>query len=331
MKLYEEFKENKINGFYRGIIVEVLDDKNGLYRVRINPFYDGLEDEDLPVAQSNMTNKRKHISLEEDDIVWCFFDCGLPTHPIIFNFCNIKDKYPIQCTGDEPDYYDNIEKDDDIDENEVKYNGEYNSVDGFDFKDIHIEIDMENNQFILISPNWQIIFDKDECGHLKIKDLFIKTESKFNIHAGDNIVKLDDDGLNININNKGTIIADKDGKLNIELKDVCELKTDKELKITTKDKINIDATSSDITIKSTAGKCDIDCLDINLGGSSATNKVFFEGTGLTLSSLLNALITHTHDVPQSPTGTQTATPSNALQVYNGQPSTWYSQKVKTKS
>jgi hypothetical protein len=87
-----------------------------------------------------------------------------------------------------------------------------------------------------------------------------------------------------------------------------------------------------------SGDIDLECVNCNIkadaeikiGGDSATNGVFFEGTGLTLSGLLTALITHTHPVPQSPVGTQEAIVSPSLAAYAGQPNGWFSNTVKTK-
>ena len=104
---------------------------------------------------------------------------------------------------------------------------------------------------------------------------------------------------------------------------------DSYIEISKDGEITIDS-KSDVTVKCVNAKIDASA-EILLGGDNATNKVFFEGTGLTLSGLLDGVITHTHDVPQSPSGTQVAAPSSSLQAYNGQPSTWYSETVKTKA
>ena len=211
MDIFSELREKKYYGHYRAQIVEVNDKKNGIYKVRTYPHTASLEDKDLPQALSNLTNKYSHISLNVDDWVWVFYENGNPRYPMIFDLCNVKDSYPKQCSGDKPNYYDDIKQDNSIDEGKVSYNGEYNKIQGINFKDINIEIDEENNQFILISPNWQIIFDKDKAGHLSVKNLFIKSEEAFNMNINNNIIKINNDGINIKDKNNNEIVIDNKG------------------------------------------------------------------------------------------------------------------------
>lgn len=211
MNIYQDRFTKKYYGNYRAKIIEVDETlKNGIYKVRVYPMMAEILDEYLPLAQSNLTTEEKHINLYVNDWVWVFFENGDQHYPIIWNRCNIKDNYPNQATGDSPDYYNDILADSDIDESSVSYNGTYNKVSGFDFPPgdnakIHLEIDEENGQFILISDNWQIIFDKDKKGHLKFADIFIKTDTKCNIHAGSNKIKIDAAGISLVDGNANTV------------------------------------------------------------------------------------------------------------------------------
>ncbi len=208
-----DFFNDRINmrydGFYRAEIKEVMDLKNGLYKVKIYPFFYDIDDvEKLPVAMSNLTNKYSHISLEVGDWVWVFFDNGCINNPVIFDLCNVKDSYPKSASGEKPDYYDNIVKDNEIDENEVKYNGEYNKFNSFYFGDIKIDFDMKNKQIILYSDNWYIVLDSDKGIHIKGNSCFIKGSEKLGVNFNNNIINMDSDGIDIKNNKNVEILLD---------------------------------------------------------------------------------------------------------------------------
>ncbi len=207
MNLNDEIYDKSYNGFYRGVIRKVMDLKNGIYKVRIYPFFCDVNDDDLPIALSNMTNRFCHISLKENDIVWCFFENGDLNYPIIFDLCNVKDKYPKGADGKKPDFYDNITSDSNIDEVNVSYNGEYNSVDSIDFDNIKIEIDKKNKQIVIYSDIFYIILSKDGNIHIKTKEMYIKND-KTGINIGNNIIKINNEGIKIKSNNNSEINLD---------------------------------------------------------------------------------------------------------------------------
>lgn len=207
MNPFQEKFDKKYFGMYRAKIIEVNEDvKNGIYKVRTFPVTSDIEDQYLPYAQSNMTVNDKHINLKVDDFVWVFFENGNPEYPVIFDRCNIKDKYPDASTGNEPTYYNDITSDTAIDENTVTYGGTYNKVSSFDFgENIHIEIDEENEQILFMTSKHQLIFDTDENGHIKLNSLFIKTSEKCNINSNSNKIKIDDQGINIEDKNSNKL------------------------------------------------------------------------------------------------------------------------------
>lgn len=235
MDILNQDKETHYNGIYRAKVIKVYDEskfdvKNGLYKVRIYPFNcdtDELKDDDVPVAQSNLTNKYGHICIKENDWVWVMLENGNPRFPVIIGFCNGNGLYPTQAVGgDDPTYYTNIEADTDISENEVTYNGEYGTVDGFDFgENIHVEVDEENKQIIFITDKHQIILDKDGNLHLKFSNIFVKVDDKCNFNINGNKIKVtssgilmeDSNGTNtVEITNNGiTVIGASGGKLEV--------------------------------------------------------------------------------------------------------------------
>lgn len=165
------------SGFYRGVVKEVVDKKNGLYRVKVYPFFGDVDDvSKLPVGCSNMTNSRGHISLRVGDVVWVFFENGRLEFPVIFSFCNVKDRYPKWCSGERGDYYDSIVSNSEIGENEVSYSGEYNKVDGFEFGDIKVEFDMKNKQVVFFVGGRYFVLDKDGNLHIKVGKCFVNSD-----------------------------------------------------------------------------------------------------------------------------------------------------------
>jgi hypothetical protein len=161
-------------GFYRGKIVKINEDKkNGIYYVRIYPMFANIDDDKLPPALSNMTNSRSENPLKVDDWVWCFFENGYERTPIIFDRCNIKDQYPDFTKGDKPNYWDDLEKNDDIEETEIEYEAEYGKAISYQFGDnIHIDIDEENELILIKTSNSFFCIDKEGSIHFKGKNLF---------------------------------------------------------------------------------------------------------------------------------------------------------------
>lgn len=189
-------------GFYRGKIIKIDEDKmNGVYYVRIYPMFANIDDDKLPPALSNMTNSQSENPLKVDDWVWCFFDNFSSRTPIIFNRCNIKDQYPDFAKGDQPDYWDDLKKNDDIDETEIKYEAKYGKSVSYQFgENIHVDIDTENELILIKTSNGFICIDKEGSFHIKGKNIFITNEEVLNYAAKSTHIKLDDtDGLLIEI------------------------------------------------------------------------------------------------------------------------------------
>jgi len=211
MNAFEELYSVNYPGNYRAQIVDInTDKKNGIYRVRVWPFMVDVEEQYLPWAVSNLTNRTQHIDLKKDDWVWVFFENSDVDFPVIFNICNFKDSYPKGATGTNPDYYNNITADSSIDETTVSYVGEYNSVSAYNFgDDIHLDIDEENKQMVLYSDNWYIILDKDKNLHINIDKGFVKASTLLNMKIGQNQFKVDSNGVEVVVNNGLTFKMDK--------------------------------------------------------------------------------------------------------------------------
>lgn len=132
-----------------------------------------------------------------------------------------------------------------------------------------------------------------------------------------------------NYNNKGNIELKDSGQILLELKDKTTIS------INDDGKIEIDTTKNNKDVLVKCNNAEINAnTNIYLGSQTdAKNGLIFEsGTSpLTLTQFCNAVITHGHKVPQSPTGVQDASPSTDLVMYVGQPSTWKSNTVKTKT
>lgn len=236
MNIFSELFENKFPGNFRAQIIEVnTEKKNGIYKVRTFPVHTDVEEQYLPWAVSNLTNKFQNINLKKDDFVWIFFENEDPNFPVIFNICNFKDSYPKASSGTKPDYYNNITKESSIDENDVNYNGEYNSFTSFDYgENIFFDIDEKNKQVVLYSDNWYVVLDKDKCLHLKFEKIFLKANTLFNLKVGNNVIKINSDGIKltdksnnvIELNSSGTKITDKNNNI-VEMKNTGISITDK--------------------------------------------------------------------------------------------------------
>lgn len=211
MNIFGEKFNKKYSGFYRGKILKIDEDKkNGIYKVCIYPMFANLEEDKIPSALSNMTNKESENPLLVDDWVWCFFDNGNPRLPIIFDRCNIKDQYPDYTKGEEPDWWADLEKNDDIEETEIEYAAEYGKSRAFYFgENIKICFDEENEQIIVKTSKAHIAIDADGGLHLKGSKVFLVSEGDLNITGtksilvfGENKIEFADDGIILNENFK---------------------------------------------------------------------------------------------------------------------------------
>lgn len=212
MNMLQEKFDRKYYGNYRAQIVKVNEDiKNGVYKVRVYPMMVDIEDNYLPYAMSNLTNKKNHDNLNIGDWVWVFFENnGNPHYPIIWSRCNVKDQIPSGCIGDEPNYYNDFVANSDIDESEIEYNGEYGKVLSKLFGDnIIVEIDEENEQIVLKGTNFYYVIDSNGDLHYNLKNYYTTSEGSFNIAAndmklviGDNTIEVNEEGFIVNDNLK---------------------------------------------------------------------------------------------------------------------------------
>jgi hypothetical protein len=204
-------------GFYRGKIVKIDEDKmNGVYYVKVYPMFANYEDDKLPPALSNMTNSQSENPLEVGEWVWCFFENFSSRTPIIFDRCNIKDQYPDFAKGEEPDYWGDLEKNDDIEETEIEYEAEYGTATSYKFGDnIHVDIDTENELILIKTSTAFLCIDKEGSFHIKGKNTFITNEEKFNIGVESLYFKIGD-SIELTVNGDDGIILD-DGTNKIEM------------------------------------------------------------------------------------------------------------------
>jgi hypothetical protein len=184
MNIFKENTDELHFGMHRAKIIS-LDNtiKNGIYKVRVWPFMVDILDNDLPLAQSNMTVNDKHINLKVGDWVWVFFENGNPEYPVIFDKCNIKDKFPDGTDGNSPTWFNNIQANNQINESTVNYNGQYNTVSGFDFGEIHIQFDEQNKQLIIMVGSKYFILDSNGDIHEKVNNKFVTVTQKLNMIA----------------------------------------------------------------------------------------------------------------------------------------------------
>lgn len=95
-----EGQQQQFSGMYRAKIIAINDDlKSGVYKVRVWPMMEGIGEDFLPWATSTLTTRYRHIQLKVDDFVWVFFENSDVYYPVIFDLCNIKDKYPQAESG----------------------------------------------------------------------------------------------------------------------------------------------------------------------------------------------------------------------------------------
>jgi hypothetical protein len=210
---YQEIFDKKYYGNYRGQIVEVNNDvKNGLYKVKIYPFFANIETTYLPYAQSNLTTENSNENLKVDDIVWCFCEQGNAHFPIIFSKCNIKDKLPDDCFGEQPDYWNDIEANTDISESTVNYEGEYNKIFSKKFgNNIRLYIDEENETIVLRTSKGYVIIDSEGDFHSKLRNLYITTTEDLKVGVNSLFAKIENDGLDLEVGNDHLKINSTDG------------------------------------------------------------------------------------------------------------------------
>lgn len=137
-----DVKEKKFYGMYRAKIEKVL--KNSLYKVRIFPYLENAKVDDLPIAQSNLSNRLFYINLKEGDLVWVFFEGGNPIRPIIFDICSVVNKNIEAEVGKYPDFY------------KIKIND-----------NITFEVDDKNNVVNIKINNFNLKIDKDNKMSIK--------------------------------------------------------------------------------------------------------------------------------------------------------------------
>ena len=247
MNAFQELYDKHYYGMYRGQIIKVMgltDDsndkiKNGLYKVRVMPMMNDLEEQYIPPATSNMTVSGEHICLKKDEMVWVFFENGDYHYPVIFDRCNAKGIFPDGAKGSKdkdnkdinPSYYggDSFKKNSELStdsktggvgsgETDVKYTDtKYGDVSAFKFGDkVNIEINETTGQMVIYSDvnKNTIIIDKDGSFHTEHKNIFIRALSKLGIYAKDSISiftpKIGLSKTEININDLFTITDTKD-------------------------------------------------------------------------------------------------------------------------
>jgi hypothetical protein len=220
MNIFSEKNKKKWYGMYRAQIIEVnTDKKNGIYKIKAYPIHAEVEDDYLPYALSNMTNIKGHENFVADDWVWVFFENGNPKFPVIFDRCNVKDQFPDGSDGEEPEWFQDIEVNSDIEESEIEWNGEYGKVWAKDLgENTHIVIDEENEMLIVKTENYWMVIDADGNFHRKSAKSFVTVEEEYNMAMDSTLIKVgenneikidDDNGLDMTIGNN-TIKADSE-------------------------------------------------------------------------------------------------------------------------
>lgn len=179
-----------------------------------------------------------------------------------------------------------------------------------DRKGIEIDIDAteEEEKLILLVQDKEgdtaqsiTIDNKKDAGFIELLDrhgqhIVIDSENEL-ITLEDkhgNVITMDEDGIKI----------ESSKELNVETSDTINIKSGGDL--------NIDAGTNNVEVKAMEVSIDASSA-IKLGGAGAIEEIVKGTTFKTqLEILLTQIKTHTHDVPQSPTGSQVALPSTGL-------------------